>query len=165
MRLPITIAAILVASLSWNAPVFSASPVQVVQKSPTNNSSFRQLKINQRLWNRQKITNYRYTLTNQCFCVPEVRGPLNIEVRNGVTTSITLAQTGQPVNPELVSSYTTIPKLFNLISNTINSGESQLSVTYNRKLGYPTQINIGNLAADAGVYTTISNFKELRKGS
>lgn len=165
MRLPIIIAAILVASSSWNAPVFSASPVQVVQKSPTNNSNFRQLKINQRLWNRQKITNYRYTLTNQCFCVPEVRGPLNIEVRNGVTTSITLAQTGQPVNPELVSSYTTIPKLFNLISTTLNSGESQLSVTYNRKLGYPTQINIGNLAADAGIYTTITNFQVLRKGS
>ena len=34
----------------------------------------------------------------------------------------------------------------------------------NPQLGYPTQINIGNLAADAGVFTTISNFEVLHQG-
>jgi hypothetical protein len=161
MRLPITIGAILLASLSFNAPVFSASPVQVAQTLPTNKSNLKQLRINQRLWNRQNIKNYRYTVTNNCFCIPEFRGPSIVEVRNGVTVSITNAETGQPVNSDLFRPYSTVPRLFNLIRNAISSGEPELTVTYNPQLGYPTEINIGNLAADAGIFTTISNFEEL----
>ncbi|MEH2327193.1 MAG: DUF6174 domain-containing protein [Nostoc sp.] len=160
MRLPITIGAILVASFSFNVPVMSLTPTQGV-KTEINNSNLTRLRINRQLWNRQKINNYRYKLSNDCFCIPDFRGPIIIEVRNGITKSITNAQTGKPVNSELLQQYSTIPKLFNLIRNTINSGESQLTVVYNPKLGYPTQINIGNLAADAGVFTTISNFEVL----
>ncbi|MBD2489561.1 DUF6174 domain-containing protein [Aulosira sp. FACHB-615] len=159
MRLPITIGAILVASLSFNAPVFSASPVQVVQTLP--NSNLKQLIINEKLWNRQDIKNYRYTVTNNCFCAPEFRGPSIIEVRNGITVSITNAATGQAVNPSLLKPYSTVPRLFNLIRNAIRES-SELTVTYNPQRGYPTQINIGNLAADAGIFTTISNFEKLR---
>ncbi|MBE9007286.1 hypothetical protein IQ259_19995 [Fortiea sp. LEGE XX443] len=161
MRLPITIGAILLASLSLNAPVLSAPPVQIVQKSPSNNFNLKQLRINQRLWNSQQIKNYRYTVTNSCFCIPELRGPAIVEVRNGNTTSIRNAKTGEPVNSELLRPYSTIPRLFNLIRNAISSREPELTVTYNPQLGYPTQINIGNLAADAGIFTTISNFEEL----
>ncbi|MEH1941826.1 MAG: DUF6174 domain-containing protein [Nostoc sp.] len=164
MRLPIAIGAILVASVSFNAPVMSVPPTNGVQTEIAS-SNLRQLKINQRLWNQRKIDSYRYKLSNNCFCVPEVRGPLIIEVRKGRTTSITDANTGKPVNSKLLRQYSTIPRLFNLIQNTIARGESELTVVYNSQLGYPTQINIGNLAADAGIYTTISNFQELRKGS
>ncbi|WP_375510649.1 DUF6174 domain-containing protein [uncultured Nostoc sp.] len=160
MRLPIAIGAILVASLSLTAPVMSVPPTHGV-KTEISNSNLTRLKINRQLWNRQKITNYRYKLSNNCFCVPDFRGPLIIEVRNGITKSITNAQTGKRVNSEALQQYSTIPKLFNLIQKTINGGESELTVVYDPKLGYPTQINIGNLAADAGVFTTISNFEVL----
>lgn len=160
MRLPIAIGAILVASVSFNAPVMSVPPTHGVQTEIAS-SNLRQLRINRRLWNQRKIDNYRYKLSNSCFCIPEFRGPLIIEVRNGRTTSITDANTGKPVNSESLRQYSTIPKLFNLIQNAINRGKSELTVVYNPRLGYPTQINIGNLAADAGVFTTISNFEEL----
>ncbi|MCC5643668.1 DUF6174 domain-containing protein [Nostoc sp. CHAB 5824] len=164
MRLPIAIGTILVASLSLNAPVLSVPPTHGA-KAEITSSNLTQLRINRRLWNKQKISNYNYTLSNNCFCIPDFRGPLNIEVRNGITKSITNAQTGKPVDSELLRQYSTVPKLFNLIRNTINSGQSELTVVYNPKLGYPTQINIGNLAADAGIFTTISNFKVLHQGS
>jgi hypothetical protein len=161
MRLPIAIGAILVASLSLNTPVMSVTPTQGV-KAEITSSNLTQLRINRRLWNQKKINNYRYQVTNNCFCLPEFRGPLIVEVRNGITSSIKDAQTGKPVNSELLRQYSTIPKLFNLIGNTIKAGESELTVVYNSQFGYPTQINIGNLAADAGVFTTISNFEVLR---
>ncbi|MEH1880464.1 DUF6174 domain-containing protein [Nostoc sp.] len=161
MRLPIAIGAFLVASLSLSSQVMSESPTQIAQTSVSASYKLGQLKTNQRLWNRQKIFNYRYTLSNNCFCIPEFRGPVIIEVRNGITTSIKSVNTGKAVNLELLKKYTTIPKLFNLIKNTINSTESELTVQYNPKLGYPTQINIGNLAADAGVFTTVVNFQEI----
>ncbi len=151
----------LVMFLGLNAPVMSQSPLQLAQSPLVTDSNLGQLRINRRLWKQQKIANYRYTLTNNCFCIPEARGPVIIEVRNGITTSITSADTGLPVNSELFQKYSTIPKLFNLIKDTINRGQSSLSVEYNPKLGYPTQINIGNLAADAGVFTTVENFEEI----
>lgn len=164
MRLPIAIGAILVASLSLNAPVMSVTPTHGA-KAEITNSKLTQLKINRQLWNQKKINNYRYKLSNDCFCLPDVRGPLIIEVRNGITKSITNTQTGKRVDPKSLQQYSTIPKLFNLIRNTINGGESELTVVYNPKLGYPTQINIGNLAADAGIFTTISNFEVLHQSS
>lgn len=172
MRLPIVISAGLLMLLGLNTPVISKSPIQVAQSSEitnsnskqlTSNSQLKQLRMNRRLWRQQKINNYRYTLSNDCFCITEARGPVVIEVRNGRTTSITSVQTGQPVtNPELFRTYNTVPKLFNLIRNTISSGQSELAVEYDRQLGYPTQINIGNLAADAGIFTTIENLQEIR---
>ncbi|MEH2241550.1 DUF6174 domain-containing protein [Nostoc sp.] len=164
MRLPIAIGAILVVSVSLNAPVMSVPPTHGVQTEIAS-SNLTQIQINHRLWNRQKINNYRYKLSNSCFCIPEFRGPLIIEVRNGITSSIMNAETGKPINSQLLRQYSTIPKLFNLIRNTIKRGEPELTVVYNPQLGYPTQINIGNLAADAGVFTTISNFEELHQGS
>lgn len=165
MRLPIAIGLILVASLGLSTPVMSVPATQVAQTSQTASSNLKQLRINQQLWRRQRIVNYRYTLTNDCFCLAEFRGPVIIEVRRGITTSITNAETGLPVDPEVFEEYSTIRKLFNLIRDAIISGESELTVAYDPQLGYPTKINIGSLAADAGIFTTISNFEQLDEGS
>ncbi len=151
----------LVMFLGLNAPVMSQSPLQLAQSPLVTDSNLGQLRINRRLWTQQKISNYRYRLTNDCFCIAEARGPVIIEVRNGITTSIRNADTGMPVNSKLFQDYDTIPKLFNLIKDTIGRGQSSLSVEYNPKLGYPTQINIGNLAADAGVVTKVEDLEEI----
>jgi Family of unknown function (DUF6174) len=146
----------LIANPEINAQLISQSPSNAPQKLTTSNS--KQLRINQRLWNQQKISNYRYTLSRDCFCTPEARGPVVIEVRNGKTTSITNASTGKPVNRELFKEYDTVPKLFKSIKSAIARKEPELSVEYNPK-GYPTQIKIGSLAADAGVVLTIQNLR------
>ena len=141
-----------------NALVISQSPSNV-QSQKVANSNSKQLKINRRLWNQRKVSNYRYTLSRDCFCTPEARGPVVIEVRNGKTTSIVNAANGKPVNPQLFQEYNTIPKLFNSIKDAIARKEPELTVEYNPKLGYPTQIKIGSLAADAGVVFTINNLQ------
>jgi hypothetical protein len=116
------------------------------------------------LWNKKNISNYRYTLSNSCFCIPEARGPVVIEVRNGQTTSITLIATSQPVDPQLFQQYNTIPKLFNVIQDAINRRASSLNVRYDPRFGYPTQIDIdyNTQLADEEVYLSIENFEEIR---
>ncbi len=151
-------------SVSFNLPVLSQPPIQVVQSPRVAQSNSRQLRMNRRLWNQQNISNYRYTLSNSCFCTSEARGPVIIEVRNGSTTSITNAGTGQPVNPELFQKYSTIPKLFDVIQNAQSHKASSLTVQYDPRLGYPTQINIdyNSQIADEEVYLTIENLQEIR---
>jgi uncharacterized protein DUF6174 len=162
MRLPIAISAILMASLSLNTPVMSQPSTQVAQSPAIASSNLKKVSFNRRLWYKQKIYNYRYTLTRSCFCQPKATEPVVIEVRNGVTNSITYAKTGQRVDPKLFQSYNTIPKLFNIIYNAIDRKAANLSVQYNPKLGYPTQINIdyNRQIADEEIYLTIENLQK-----
>ncbi|OCQ96060.1 hypothetical protein BCD64_11930 [Nostoc sp. MBR 210] len=161
LRWPVVISAALLMPLSLNAPAISQPILQTTQKPAGND--LRQLRINRRLWNEQNIRNYRYTLFNSCFCVPEARGPVVITVKNGVTTSITTT-TGKPVsNPEFFERYKTIPKLFNVIADAIARKADNIDVQYNSKLGYPTQIAIDYdfQIADEELYLTIENFQAL----
>ncbi|MBD2297008.1 hypothetical protein H6G06_26915 [Anabaena sphaerica FACHB-251] len=164
MHLPIIISAGLLLSLGLNVPVLSQSPIEIAQSPARNNLNFRKLQFNRSLWNQQNISNYRYTLSNSCFCIPEARGPVVIEVRNGQTTSITSVATGQAVEPQFFQEYNTIPKLFNVIQDAINRQAFSLNVSYSPRLGYPTQINIdyNSQMADEEVYLTIENFEEIQ---
>ncbi|MBD2773603.1 DUF6174 domain-containing protein [Iningainema tapete] len=163
MRLLTVIGMGLAVSLGLNAPVMSQPSVQPAQSPAIAQSNLGQLKINRRLWNQQRISNYRYILTNSCFCIPDARGPVVIEVRNGITTSITNAATGQPVNPDFFQKYDTIPKLFNLTKKAIVGGAFSVNVQYDSTLGYPTQINIdyNSQIADEEIYLSIKDLQEI----
>ncbi|HLP92254.1 MAG TPA: DUF6174 domain-containing protein [Nostocaceae cyanobacterium] len=162
MRLPLAIGASLLISMGLTTPVFSRPPIRVTQARPSN-SNLQQLRVNQRLWNRQNITNYRYTLTRSCFCAPEAREPVVVEVRNGQTVSVTSVATGQSVDPELFKQYDTIPELFKVIQDAIAKKADRLDIQYEPKLGYPTQINIDYSfqIADEELFITVENFQAL----
>ncbi len=163
MRLPIIMSMGLLMLFSMNAPVMSQFPKQGVKPSVTAKSNIKQYRTNRRLWNRQRISSYRYTLSRSCFCLPEARGPVVIEVRKGKTTSIKLAANGKPVNPELFQKYSTMPKLFQLIRDAISQKVSSLNVKYDPQLGYPTNINIDydSRIADEEEFITIGNLQKI----
>ncbi len=104
MRLPIISVGLLL-SLGLNLPVMSQSSIEIAQSPASKNLNLRRLQFNRNLWNQQNIYNYRYTFSNGCFCIPEARGPVVIEVRNGQTTSITSVATGQPVETQFFQQY------------------------------------------------------------
>lgn len=168
MRLPIIASATVLLSLGINFPVMSQSTVEtaklIISNNFINNLNSRRLIFNRRLWNQQNISNYQYTFSNGCFCIPEARGPVVIEVRNGETVSITSVTTGESVDPRFFKQYSTIPKLFNVIQDAIQRQASSLNVQYNSRYGYPTQIDIdyNSQIADEEVFLTIENFKILQ---
>ncbi|WP_392535502.1 DUF6174 domain-containing protein [Nostoc sp. C117] len=164
MRLALIISTSLLLSVGLNLPAISQTPIQVAHCPETNNLNLRRLNFNRRLWNQQNISNYRYTFSNGCFCTPEARGPVVIEVRNG-KIKITSVATGKPVeNPQFFENYNTIPKLFNVIQDAINRKAYNLDLEYSPKLGYPTKINIdyNSQIADEEIYLTIENFEEIK---
>ena len=163
MRLPIVISAALLLSLGLNLPVVSQPPIEIADSAKNNNLDSRRLQFNRRLWNNQNISNYRYTFSNSCFCIPDARGPVIIEVRNG-ETSITSVETGEAVDPQYFQQYNTIPKLFNVIQDAIKDDAFSLNVRYDPRLGYPTQINIDydSQIADEEIYLTIENLEEIQ---
>lgn len=163
MRLPIAISAILVVSLGLNAPVISQPPIQVAQTPASTSFTFKQFQINYQLWRQQKIPNYSYEFTRSCYCFPKATELVIIQVRNGVTTSITSKETGKPVDAQLFQKYNTIPKLFNIIRNALIRRAANLTVQYDPIIGYPTQINIDydRRIADDEIFFTIKNLQKI----
>jgi Family of unknown function (DUF6174) len=164
MRLPILIATGLLITLSLNAPVLS-QPVNPAQQSPAiANSQLKQLTATRQLWKKQNIRNYRYKLSRSCFCFPKASGPITVTVTKGRKSYLTDA-TGKPmVESEIFSEYDTVPKLFNLIEDAIAKKASNLTVQYDPKFGYPTQINIDydSQMADEELYLTIDNLQKIK---
>ncbi|MBD2447491.1 hypothetical protein H6G76_09960 [Nostoc sp. FACHB-152] len=136
------------------------------KNEPTQNpsdSNSTQLKVNRQLWNQQKLSNYRFTFSRSCFCVPKATQPVVITVRNGQVASVTAVNNNDPVDAELFQQYNSIPKLFGIIEDAIARKASNLAVKYDPKLGYPTQINIdyNQQVADEELFLTISNLQPL----
>ena len=115
-------------------------------------------------WNQQNILDYRYTLRVVCFCPPPAGQKLRIEVGNGQTISVKDAQTGESVDPAFLERYTTINKLFQIITEAEAKGAAKLEVQYNPDLGFPTNTFIDYIAraADDEIGFSVEEFEVKR---
>ena len=108
-------------------------------------------------WKNQKIVDYEFTLTVNCFCTIETRGPHAIVVKGGKIQSVN----GE--NYDAVKHYAakTIDQLFELIS--VNLGRKPFSKTleYDTKYHFPSSIyfDISQMIADEEIGYTVSDFK------
>ncbi|MFL9455775.1 MULTISPECIES: DUF6174 domain-containing protein [Nostocales] len=149
-------------------PPTEAQLVQTVENPKQQNANnSEELARNQKLWNTQEVLNYRYTLTKNCFCTSDARGPVIVEVGNGTTTSVTSVNADGSVNRQLFDKYDTIPKLFDAIEDAITRNADSLKVEYDPTFGYPTQINIdySSQMADEELFLTIENFTKSANSS
>jgi len=129
------------------------------------NQASREVRAQQRLWNQQRLRNYRYTLEVSCFCVPEMRQPVVIEIQDGVPVSYTYEATGQPAEASYFERYSTVPKLFNLARAALYRTPNSMTMQFDPELGYPTQINIDYSAvmADEEIYLKIRDLQALQE--
>lgn len=138
-------------------------PFALASCLPQTQSESNLLKHHQHQWQAHKIKDYRYTLKIDCFCVPEVRQPVVIEVHNGQTVSITSAESGVRVDSEFFESVNTIAKLFDLVRAAIEHKAAIVSVSYNSPFGYPEKIYIDRIkeAVDEEISYTVTDFTVL----
>ena len=114
----------------------------------------------ERQWAASGPADYRYDFEQQCFCLREQTQPVTVEVRGGRVTRVVARETGQEVARGEPLRWHTVPGLFQLATEARGNG-SEPRVTYDPRLGYPTRIEIGSLAADAGVIYIASNLRPL----
>jgi hypothetical protein len=121
------------------------------------------LKAKQQRWEAAAITDYRFDFQQQCFCVPEQLQPVTIEVRNGHVARVVSRETGQDVVAVAGLRWYTVPDLFRVIAEAQQQGVTPLVVRYDSRIGYPTHIEAGSLAADAGTIYTASDLRPLSR--
>ena len=131
--------------------------------SPTT-SNTAQPETPQALWESQDIDSYHYTLQVGCFCPPEVREPVIIEVVNGEVASITYAVDGTAANPEFFEQYNTVDKLFTVINDAEAQDPARSEITYDETYGVPLSVTIdlSEQIADEEIYLTVSDFEPIQ---
>lgn len=111
-------------------------------------------------WEAAALDDYRYDFQQQCFCIREQVQPVTIEVRGGRVHRVVSRETGSVVaDPNL--RWPTIPELFEIVAEAREGGSGPVEVRYDPRLGYPTHIQTGTLANDAGVIYTASGVRPL----
>lgn len=112
-----------------------------------------------RHWAEQRISSYAFTVTQDCFCVEDARGPFRVAVSNGAVVSVTDPATGAPrAASEFVP--LTVEALFDRVEQAVAEGVREIDVEYDRELGYPVEIEINRSQqpVDAAIIITVSNF-------
>lgn len=110
-------------------------------------------------WSADRADDYRFAFQRECFCVPEAVEPVVIEVRDGAVVSVRSRRTGKLMPDSESVAWLTIPDLLAEAEDARDSGE-KVDIDYHPS-GYPAQIEIGSLAADAGTRYTISDVQPL----
>jgi hypothetical protein len=69
--------------------------------SPFEPDEARELAAARARWEERAFVDYTFVAQHGCFCSPETIGPVRITVQQGAIASVTLLETGQPVEPAL----------------------------------------------------------------
>ena len=92
-------------------------------------------------WESQGITDYRVLSRMICFCVGDATTPVVLHVLNRRLVSVSRADDLSPVPPsDWAFRYYTIDEMFDLIAEAQARGASEVRVTYDPMLGYPTSV-------------------------
>ncbi len=108
-----------------------------------------------RVWNRSKPPSYDVTLRLSCFCLDV--GRVRVAVRDGAVVGRTVVATGQPLDPRFADQYPSVDGLFATIERALREGYA-VTATYDRALGYPTEINASKNIPDAGYAYYVTSF-------
>lgn len=121
------------------------------------------LSENMRRWAEAGVGSYRYTLFIDCFCPDAFRGPVIVEVLNGVTTSVRFANASIQADRQYYGRYDSIEKMFGVIQRAVRDGADDLEVSYDKGYGFPTEISIDfdEQAVDDEISFTVSDFQAM----
>ncbi|HET6763289.1 MAG TPA: DUF6174 domain-containing protein, partial [Longimicrobiaceae bacterium] len=112
-------------------------------------------------WRAQNLTDYRYDFQRTCYCSLTARQAVTIEVHGGKVTSVTARGGAAWAEGDPHVTWPTVEDLFKQIDDARAAGISPLVVRWDAGRGYPTYIEMGTLANDAGTVMNVGNLQPL----
>lgn len=93
-------------------------------------------------WERSGLETYVYTYGTDCFCLPEYRASVDVEVQGSQVLSVTFADPEFTGEVPDVQRFTTINELFDVVQDGIDRGAYSIRAEYNEQFGYPVEVFI-----------------------
>jgi hypothetical protein len=114
-------------------------------------------------WDELGPADYRMTITRSCECLPEMTGPVRVEVHRGVVATRQYVATGDAVPAELADLFPTVPGLFAIVEDARRRRAPRMEVTFDPTLGFPARISVDYVATtvDDEVVYTATDFQPL----
>ncbi|MCK7551091.1 MULTISPECIES: DUF6174 domain-containing protein [Marinobacter] len=132
----------------------------VIAKSPLD-SAPETLEQAQALWDAHAVSGYRVTVTQTCFCPPDLRQPLAVSVAGGAVVKI--EGLDQPLQEphRLDSQRLTVAGLFQFIAESAKRDPYKLEVEYDSHFGFPRRIDYDGhpMIADDELQYELTDFR------
>ena len=122
--------------------VFSLASVNCANFSAEEKSPQSQFQSNYISWQDHKLSNYDFTLKQQCYCPVELTKKLRVSVRDGKVTELRYLKDNTPLPNHLVSEVYSIDGWFNVINKSFENQAHHIEVRYHKDMTYPTRISI-----------------------
>ncbi len=92
-------------------------------------------------WENAAPRNYSFVFERHCYCAGPNR--VRVRVRGGKVAEVQSLPDGQRfTDPDTLRSYPTVEELLSLIDRAVARKPDNLTITYDRYLGYPSRIYI-----------------------
>lgn len=111
-------------------------------------------------WTAAELRDYRFDFERSCFCPPEVVEPVRITVRRGAVREVRSRRTGRILRTSSIVPWFTLAELLEQVREA--EAEGTLTRVEHHPRGYPELVEIGDLAADAGVRYRVDRVEPLR---
>lgn len=111
-------------------------------------------------WAAMRPQTYSLVVARWCFCLPEMAGPVVVEVNGDGSVSRRYVDTQAVVAESYAGNFPTVEGLFALIEDALARDAHRLEVEYNATFGHPIRIDIDydEHAVDDEVSYLISDF-------
>lgn len=91
-------------------------------------------------WEAAGLADYRWTVTRNCFCIDESRGPAVVTVRDGAVTAVETVDGGRPVDPMYRDLFPSVEGLFAVIEDALARGAATVDVRFDAGSGVPLHV-------------------------
>lgn len=151
--------------LQWETTTISdamrESAAAVSVKGPTSASRFyrvsafdweelrSELKVARELWRTRGPATYRFEFRWNCYCLPDLREWVRVDVRDRVLVGVTRLTDGEALPPDRWS-HRTVDGMFQWIEGKLAEHPEVLRVRFDPDLGYPTDgyCDVSSMLAD-----------------
>ena len=93
------------------------------------------------MWNEKGASTYQVTVTQTCFCPPDLRQPLRVSVADGAVVDVAGLEQPMKHRENLDASRLTVDGLFRFIQQSAEREPHQLEVEYDARFGFPRFID------------------------
>lgn len=114
------------------------------------------------VWEDAAVSNYEYVYQRTCFCGAEFVRPLRIQVRSGVVSSVTFADTGAAVTDTALGPFPTIDGLFDDLQARIIEADN-VNAEFDVQFGFPSEyiVDLQAAVADEEYSIAVTGFRQL----
>lgn len=120
----------------------AALPTACLDFGPSERSLAEEVADHRRTWESRRPAAYTLELERLCFCAPDGRGPVVVEVVGALAVNRTYSDSGEAVPAPLAEVFPSVDGLFDILEEALAQGAESVEVEWDETTGVPVHFFI-----------------------